>query len=67
MRWNAERTITGYRDMHKANLKDGTYQLHNLIVPYHDLNDHEKGKDKDVLEIMERVMAMSRTIKEEIV
>ena len=67
MRWNAERTITGYRDMHEANLKDGTYQLHNLIVPYHDLNDHEKGKDKDVLEIMGMVVEMSKALTDSIV
>jgi hypothetical protein len=67
MRWSAERTIAGYRDMHEANIKDGTYQLHNLIVPYHDLNDHEKGKDKDVLEIMEKVMALAKTIESRII
>jgi len=67
MRWNAERTIAGYRDMHKHNLKDGTYQLHHLIVPYYDLNDHEKGKDKDVLEIMERVMALADTLESRII
>ena len=67
MRWCAERSITGYRDMHKENIKDGTYQLHKLIVPYHDLSDHEKGKDKDVLEIMDKVIALSKEIKEEIV
>jgi hypothetical protein len=67
MRWCAERSITGYRDMHEANLKNGTYQLHNLIVPYHDLSDHEKGKDKDVLEIMDKVITLSKEIKEEIV
>ena len=64
MRWNAERTITGYRDMHEANLKDGTYQLHNLIVPFYDLNDHEKGKDKDVLEIMDKVMRLAKETKD---
>jgi hypothetical protein len=67
MRWCAERSITGYRDMHEANLKNGAYQLHNLIVPYHDLSDHEKGKDKDVLEIMDKVITLSKEIKEEIV
>ena len=66
LRWCAERSITGYRDTHEASLKDGTYQLHNLIVPYHALNDHEKGKDKDVLEIMDKVIALSKETKEEI-
>lgn len=67
MRWCAERSITGYRDMHEANLKDEVYQLHKLLVPYHDLSDLEKGKDKDVLEIMDKVIALAKEIKEEIV
>jgi len=50
--------------MHEANLKDGTYQLHNLIVPFYDLNDHEKGKDKDVLEIMDKVMRLAKETKD---
>ena len=67
MRWCAERSITGYRDMHEENVKDGTYQLHKLIVPYRDLSDHEKGKDKDVLEIMDKVIALAKETKVEIV
>lgn len=66
MRWCAERSITGYRDMHEANLKDETYQLHKLIVPYHNLSEHEKGKDKDVLEIMDKVITLAKETKEEI-
>ena len=66
MRWCAERSITGYRDMHCPDIKNKTYQIHHLIVPYHDLNDHEKGKDKDVLLIMDKVIALSKSIKESI-
>ena len=62
MRWCAERSITGYRDMHDPEIKSSTYQIHHLIVPYHDLNDHEKGKDKDVLLIMDKVIALSESI-----
>ena len=67
LRWCAERSITGYRDMHDPEIKDGTYQLHHLIVPYHDLNDHEKGKDKDMLEIMDKVMELAKVTKENII
>ena len=66
MRWSAERSVTGYRDIHDPEIKSSAYQIHHLIVPYHDLNDHEKGKDKAVLEIMDQVIALSESIKENI-
>ena len=66
MRWSAERSVTGYRDIHDPKIKSSAYQIHHLIVPYHDLNDHEKGKDKAVLEIMDQVIALSESIKENI-
>ena len=66
MRWCAERSITGYRDLHELNLNSGVFQFHKSIVPFHDLSDFEKGKDKDVLEIMDKVIALSKEIKEEI-
>jgi hypothetical protein len=66
MRWSAERSVTGYRDIHDPKIKSSAYQIHHLIVPYHDLNDHEKGKDKAVLEIMDKVIALSESIKENI-
>ena len=66
MRWCAERSITGYRDLHDPEIKSYTYQLHHLIVPYRDLNDHEKSKDKDVLEIMDKVLALSESLEENI-
>lgn len=66
LRWCAERSITGYRDAHETNIKDETYQLHKLIVPYKNLDNHEKGKDKDVLEIMDKVIALSKETKEDI-
>ena len=67
LRWCAERSITGYRDTHEPNIKNETYQLHKLIVPYYDLSETEKGKDKDVLEIMDKVIALSKEIDEEII
>lgn len=62
LRWCAERSITGYRDTHNPKIKSGAYQLHHLIVPYYDLDDHEKGKDKDVLLVMDKVIALSESI-----
>lgn len=62
LRWCAERSITGYRDTHNPKIKSGAYQLHHLIVPYYDLDGHEKGKDKDVLLVMDKVIALSESI-----
>ncbi|MBR4390803.1 MAG: hypothetical protein IKT08_01700 [Bacteroidales bacterium] len=66
MRWCAERSITGYRDQHDPDIKSSVYQIHHLIVPYHDLNDLEKGKDKDVLHIMDKVIALSESLEKNI-
>lgn len=66
LRWCAERSITGYRSLHQPDIKSLTYQTHPLIVPYHALNDHEKGKDKDVLLIMDKVIALSESLEENI-
>lgn len=66
MRWSAERSVTGYRDIHDPEIKSSAYQIHHLIVPYHDLNDHEKGKDKAVLEIMDQVIALSESLPDNI-
>lgn len=62
LRWCAERSITGYRDLRELNLKSETYQIHKFIVPYHELSDMEKGKDKDVLENMDKVMELAKLI-----
>lgn len=64
MRWCAERSITGYRDIHNPSIKNSTYQIHNLIIPYHDLDDHEKDKDKDVLETMDKVLELSKELND---
>ena len=65
-RWSAERSITGYRDMHDPAINSGTYQIHHLIVPYHDLSEQEKEKDKDVLVVMDKVIALSESITDNI-
>ena len=66
LRWCAERSITGYRDLHELDFNSGVFQFHKSIVPSHDLTDFEKGKDKDVLEIMDKVIALSKENKEKI-
>ena len=62
MRWCAERSITGYRNLAKEGIKDETYQAHRLIIPYHDLDAKEKGKDRDVLEIMDKVLSLQQIV-----
>lgn len=48
-RWNAERTIEGWR---YGEVRNNTYLVHNLILPYNELEKkypHEIGKDEDVI------------------
>lgn len=67
LRWCAERTIAGYRDMHEENIKNPVYKMHSLIVPYHDLNDKEKSKDRNVLHIMDQVIELAESPDFEII
>lgn len=62
LRWCAERSITGYRNLPEPQLKSNAYQIHHLIVPYHALSDHEKKKDKDVLLIMDKIIELAGSI-----
>ena len=62
LRWCAERSITGYRNLAKEGIKDETYQTHRLIIPYQDLDAKEKGKDRDVLEIMDKVLSLQQIL-----
>lgn len=62
LRWCAERSITGYRDTHEQGLKEDTYQLHKLIVPYKDLPETEKAKDADVLNNLDTVYALAQNM-----
>lgn len=48
-RWNAERTIEGWR---YGEVRNNTYLVHNLILPYNELEKkypQEIGKDEDVI------------------
>lgn len=66
LRWCAERSIAGYRDTHEQGIKCGKddFQLHKLIVPYHDLPESEKDKDRDVLDNMDKVINLAKTSKD---
>lgn len=51
-RWNAERTIAGLR---RGNKRDNTHLIHNLIMPYNELDSNEpeqKKKDENVIKNM---------------
>ncbi len=63
LRWCAERSIIGYRDTSSYNLKDNDYQLHKLIIPYHDLPEGEKKKDREVLRNRKRLLAVHKKYK----
>lgn len=60
MRWSAERSVAGYRNMSEEWIKSDAYQIHRLIVPYHDLDELEKSKDKNVLLLMDKVLSLQK-------
>ena len=66
LRWCAERSITGYLDAHKQGIKSNKddFQILNLLGPYDKLPKSEKLKDRDVLEIMDKVIKLSKDINE---
>lgn len=66
LRWCAERSIAGYRDAHEQATKfnKDDFQIHGLIVPYYMLSENDKLKDRDVLEIMDKVIKLSKETKE---
>jgi len=46
-RWMAERLMDGWR---YGTERDNSRKIHNLIVPYEQLSDAEKNKDKDMVQ-----------------
>ena len=62
LRWCAERSIAGYRNLAEEGIKNEVYQVHRLIIPYHDLDPKEREKDRDALEIMDKVLSLHQTI-----
>ena len=70
LRWTADRCITGYRDTHDFVNSDGSFgikdkkmKLHYDIVPYYNLPEGEKDKDKDVIKNMDKVIELAQTYK----
>lgn len=56
-RWCADRSIIGYRDTCAERLKDiDCFKLHWSIVPFKDLPEKERDKDRDVIENMKKIL-----------
>lgn len=55
MRWNADRSIVGYRSSHESGIKDLRFKLHWMIVPFNQLPEAEQQKDVDVIENMRKL------------
>lgn len=71
LRWTADRCITGYRDSHSflnadgsTGVKDKKLKLHFDIIPYYDLTEGEKDKDKNVVNNMDKVMNLAKIYRE---
>ena len=55
LRWNADRSIVGYRSSHDTGIKNLKFKLHKMIIPFHMLSPEEKQKDIDVIENMKKL------------
>ena len=62
LRWCAERSIAGYRSLAEEGIKNEVYQIHRLIIPYHQLDPKEREKDRDALEMMDKVLSLHQII-----
>jgi hypothetical protein len=60
LRWNADRSIVGYRCSHDSGIKDLNFKLHKMIIPFYKLSDKEKKKDLDVIVNMNKLTATLR-------
>ena len=54
-RWNAERSIAGWR---YGEIRDKTHLIHPLIIPFQQVPDNEKEKDKDVIKNIPYILAL---------
>lgn len=71
LRWAADRCIIGYRDSHELVNADGSHgvkdkklKLHFDIIPYYDLTEGEKDKDKNVVKNMDKVRELAKIYRE---
>lgn len=71
LRWSADRCIIGYRDSHELVNADGSHgvkdkklKLHFDIIPYYDLTEGEKDKDKNVVKNMDKVRELAKIYRE---
>ena len=49
LRWIAERTLAGWRQVEDGEKRVNELKLHTDIIPYHQLSDKEKTKDSNVV------------------
>lgn len=54
-RWNAERSIAGWR---YGKIRDDMHLIHPLIIPFQQVPDNEKEKDKDVIKNIPYILAL---------
>ncbi len=54
-RWNAERTIGGWK---YGPLRKSEYRIHTLVVPYTDFPEGEKYKDRNVIDNFPYLLAL---------
>ena len=52
LRWNADRSIVGYRSSYDSQIKSYDFKLHMNIVPFYKLSAADHKKDSDVIDTM---------------
>lgn len=55
-RWNAERTIEGWK---YGEVRNNNYRIHNLIVPFYKIPQKEKLKDRQVIDNLPYLIALA--------
>lgn len=55
-RWNAERTIEGWK---YGEVRNNNYRIHNLIVPFYKIPEKEKLKDRQVIDNLPYLIALA--------
>ena len=54
-RWNAERSIAGWR---YGKIRDNVHLIHPLIIPFHQVPDDQKEKDRDVIKNIPYILTL---------
>lgn len=55
-RWNAERTIEGWK---YGKVRNNNYRIHHLIIPFSQVPEKEKLKDRQVIDNLPYLISLA--------